>query len=149
MHKKTKLLAGGIIIIATILLMSVLSLQQNTVYFYTPSEAMAQKSSLSHKKIKIGGIIQKGSVDWQAPALSLRFVVTDTEDTHIPIEHTGTPPDMFKEGQGVVVDGRFNTDGSTFMAETLMVKHSEEYQIPSEGKSMNTDLLKKSILEKE
>lgn len=147
MRKKTKLLAGGILIFATILLMSVLTLQQNTVYFYTPSEAMAQKSSIGERKIKIGGIVKNGSVDWQAEALSLKFIVTDTEDSDILVNHTGTPPDMFKEGQGVVVDGRFTSNNTDFRAETLMVKHSEEYQIPNEGKSMNTELLKKSILE--
>ena len=82
---------------------------------------------------------------WKPEDLSLDFVMTDMRDTDIMVHHKGVPPDMFKEGQGVVVEGRIEQDGKRIVSRNLMVKHSEEYKKPDQQHSMNKELLEKSI----
>ncbi len=147
MTKKSnkKWLIGGLIIGAAILTISFTSLQQNLIYFYTPSEAVANAADLSSQTIKVGGMVKPASVKWEAEKLSLNFTVTDTTGNDIEIKHTGTPPDMFKEGQGVVVEGRIDQTGKVMISKNLMVKHSEEYKKPDDHSTMNKALLEQSL----
>ena len=140
-----KWLIGGLVIVAAIITISFASLQENLVYFYTPMEAVAKASELSSQTIKVGGMVKPASVKWVAEQLSLDFIVTDLEGHDIEVKHTGTPPDMFKEGQGVVIEGRIDQTGKNMIAKNLMVKHSEEYKKPTDHSTMNKALLEKSI----
>lgn len=143
--KQRKWFIGGLIIAATVVSMSVLSLKNNTVYFYTPDEAVEKYQELREKTIKIGGMVQVGSVEWTMDTLHLKFTLSDLNGSDIVVEHRGsTPPDMFKEGQGVVVEGTLDSKDH-FTARTLMVKHSEEYKAPDDQHSVDKNLLKKSI----
>ena len=90
-------------------------------------------------------MVKPESVKWVAEQLSLNFVVTDLEGHEIEIKHKGTPPDMFKEGQGVVVEGRIDHAGKEIISKILMVKHSEEYKKPDDHSTMNKALLEKSL----
>ena len=125
--------------------MSLLSLDNYTVYFYTPDEAYAQAATLQQEDIKVGGMVVPGSVEWEAESLSLKFTISDLKGVDLRIHHTGTPPDMFKENQGVIVEGRIAADGSSFNARTLMVKHSEEYKVPGDQHLLDKQLLEKSL----
>lgn len=149
MKKKSvlKWWVGGAVIAAAVLSTSFLKLGDNLLYFYTPSEAMAQASGLSNKTIKLAGMVKGGSVVWQPEALSLAFVLTDLNGHEIVVAHKGTPPDMFKENQGVVVEGRLAADGASMVSRGLLVKHSEEYKAPGPGQSMDKALLEKSLFE--
>jgi cytochrome c-type biogenesis protein CcmE len=140
-----KWLIGGTIIAASIITISFASLQENLVYFYTPTEAVAKASDLASQTIKVGGLVKPESVKWIAEQLSLNFVVTDPNGNDIEVKHTGTPPDMFKEGQGVVVEGRIDQAGKVMISKNLMVKHSEEYKKPDDHSTMNKALLEKSM----
>jgi len=140
-----KWLIGGLVIAAAILTISFTSLQDNLVYFYTPSEAVANAADLSSQTIKVGGLVKPESVRWEPEQLSLNFIVTDPDGNDIEIKHTGTPPDMFKEGQGVVVEGRIDETGKMMISKSLMVKHSEEYKKPDDHSSMNKALLEESL----
>lgn len=140
-----KWLIGGLIIAAAIITISFTSLQENLVYFYTPGEAVAKASELSSQTIKVGGMVKPESVKWVAEQLSLDFVVTDTNGHEIDVKHRGTPPDMFKEGSGVVVEGRIGHDGKEMISKNLMVKHSEEYKKPDDHSTMNKALLEQSM----
>ena len=142
---KKKWLIGVAIITAAIITISFASLQENLVYFYTPIEAVAKAADLSSQTIKVGGMVKPESVKWVPEQLSLNFVVTDTEGNDIEIKHTGTPPDMFKEGQGVVVEGRIDQAGKIMISKNLMVKHSEEYKKPDDHSTMNKALLEQSM----
>lgn len=141
----TKWVIGGLIICAAVLTVSFTSLQGNLVYFYTPSEAVANAADLSSQTIKVGGLVKPQSVKWVAEKLSLNFVVTDPTGNDIEVKHTGTPPDMFKEGAGVVVEGRIDQTGKVMISKSLMVKHSEEYKKPDDYTTMNKELLEKSL----
>ena len=142
---KAKWIVGGSIIIATIVGMSFMQLQDNLVYFFTPEEASAKAAELKDKTIKIGALVQKGSVQWDASSLSLNFMLTDMQGHDITVRHKGPPPDLFKDGQGVVAEGKVSGDGKSFTATKLMVKHSEEYKKPDASHSIDSKLLQQSI----
>jgi len=144
-----KWVIGGTVIIIAIIASTFLNLGKNIIYFYTPSEAVAQANDLSEKTIKVGGMVKDGSVEWKAEQLSLKFVMTDMKGLDIAVQHKGTPPDMFKEGQGVVVEGRITDDGKNLISRNLMVKHSEEYKQPDGTMGMDRELLQKSLFKNE
>lgn len=144
-RKKEKWIVGGVVIAAAMIGMSLLNLGKYAVYFYTPSEAVLKASDLHQQDIKVGGMVKGGSVQWKPETLSLKFVLNDMENTEILVQHHGTPPDMFKENSGVVVEGKIGKDGKSFTAKSLMVKHSEEYKIPGDHRSVDKELLERSI----
>lgn len=146
--RRNKWILGGTAIALTVIGMSMLSLNSYTVYFYTPDEAFAKAAELQEKEIKVGGMVKGQSVVWRPEELALSFVLSDMGKTEIQVAHKGTPPDMFKENSGVVVEGRISPDGSTFIAKSLMVKHSEEYKVPDATHSIDKALLEKSIFKK-
>lgn len=141
-----KWLIGIGIISAAIVAIAMTQLSSNIVYFFTPDEAQAKAADLSGQNIKVGGMVVPGSVDWKAEALDLAFTISDLKGHEIRIKHKGTPPDMFKEGQGVVVEGSISNDGKSMTSRKLMVKHSEEYKKPgSHSGDMSKELLEKSL----
>jgi cytochrome c-type biogenesis protein CcmE len=146
---KMKWLIGGVVMAMAVAVISMLSLGDNVVYFYTPDEAFEKAGELQSKIIKVGGMVKAGTVEWQAEDLALSFIVTDFKDHEITVKHTGTPPDMFKENSGVVVEGRIASDGKSMTSHRLMVKHSEEYVTPDTNHSIDKELLKKSIFKEE
>lgn len=105
-------------------------LKENVVYFLTPSELEAKGPSLYDTPLRLGGQVKPGSLAWDADSRDLRFVIADSL-TEIPVASVGTPPAMFREGVGVVVEGQYRRDG-VFASTNLMVKHSNEYK-PPEG----------------
>lgn len=106
-------------------------LDDNLVYFLTPSELMAKGDSAAGKPVRLGGMVEKGSVKWDAKALDLRFTLIDTKGK-IEVHSQKAPPQMFREGQGVVVEGRLGKNG-VFESTSLMVKHSNEYKAPHDA----------------
>ena len=111
--------------VATALVLN--AFQQNLVFFFTPTQVAANEAPRD-RNFRIGGIVEEGSVVREQDALTVRFKVTDTAKT-IPVVYTGILPDLFKEGKGVVAQGRLNTDG-TFKANEVLAKHDENYMPP-------------------
>lgn len=106
-------------------------LDGNIVYFLTPSELMAKGAEGYDAPVRVGGMVQDGSVEWDKDKLELRFNVTDGQAV-IPVYSRGAPPQMFQAGIGVVLEGRYQRSG-VFHSNTLMVKHSNEYKPPEHG----------------
>jgi cytochrome c-type biogenesis protein CcmE len=106
-------------------------IDSNIVYFLTPSELMAKGTGGYDAPVRIGGMVQDGSVQWDKDRLELRFNVTDGQ-TVIPVFSKGAPPQMFQAGIGVVLEGKYQRSG-VFHSNTLMVKHSNEYKPPADG----------------
>jgi cytochrome c-type biogenesis protein CcmE len=104
---------------------------ENVVFFLTPQELLDRGTNAYDVDVRLGGQVQPGSVKWDAEKLDLRFVVTDGQQA-VPVHSTGAPPQMFRDGMGVIVEGRFRRDG-VFESTNLMVKHSNEYRAPREG----------------
>ncbi|MEY4632079.1 MAG: hypothetical protein RIQ81_2199 [Pseudomonadota bacterium] len=148
-NNKMRWILGGTVIGAAIVALVSIQLGNNAVYFYTPDEAFAQAVDLSGKTIRVGGMVLPGSVNWQAETLDLKFKMSDLKGHEIAVNHRGAAPDMFKEGQGVVVEGVLikNPDQTLNMtARKLMVKHSEEYKKPGDhSQGVDKELLEKSI----
>jgi len=103
----------------------------NIVYFLTPSELMAKGTRGYDAPVRVGGMVQEGSVKWDKERLELRFNVTDGKAI-IPVYSKGAPPQMFQAGIGVVLEGKYQRTG-VFHSSTLMVKHSNEYKPPAHG----------------
>lgn len=104
-------------------------LEQNLVYFVTPTELLAKGSKAVGNPVRLGGVVAEGTI--QQEGNLLRFAIKDDKN-QVPVTSTKTPPQMFQEGIGVVVEGALQADGR-FGAERLMVKHGNEYRPPEEG----------------
>lgn len=140
-----KWLIGIAIIAGAVGVLAWTQLSGNLVYFYTPDEAQASAATLQGKTIRVGGMVTPGTVQWNAEQLDLKFQISDLKGHDIQIAHKGVPPDMFKEGQGVVVEGRISDNGQSMASTKLMVKHSEEYKKPGDHQNVDKALLEKSI----
>ncbi len=127
---KGKYLIGALVILGALGYLIFGGLSQSLTYFITPSEYFQNPGKYAGKRVRLGGLVKPGTVRFDRDTLELRFVLTDGV-AEVPVEHRGTPPALFKERQGVVVEGRFK--GKTFVGDTLLVKHSETYQPPKEG----------------
>ena len=97
------------------------ALRDNIVFFYSPGELTSQLKD--GRQLRLGGLVEEGSV--QIEGLQVRFVLTDGEG-RTEIRFDGALPDLFREGQGIVADGRFQPDGQ-FIAATVLAKHDETY----------------------
>jgi cytochrome c-type biogenesis protein CcmE len=104
---------------------------ENLVYFLSPRELLAKGSAAYDVPVRLGGQVVPGSVHWDADRLDLRFTVTDGTQ-QVRVRSRGAPPQMFRDGIGVVVEGRYRRDGE-FESHSLMVKHSNEYRAPKPG----------------
>ena len=98
----------------------------NMVFFYTPSQFQRNEIPTS-QAFRLGGMVEKGSLQREANTLTIHFNVTDTHHT-LPVKYTGVLPDLFKEGKGVVAEGRWN--GQLFEAREILAKHDENYMPP-------------------
>ena len=99
----------------------------NLVFFFSPSQVMAKEAPVG-RNFRIGGMVENGSLKRQSDGLTVNFVVTDTAKT-IPVVYTGILPDLFKEGKGVVAEGKLNDNG-IFHADSILAKHDENYMPP-------------------
>ena len=106
-------------------------IDRNVVFFWTPQELLAKGDAAFEVPVRLGGQVAPGSVQWDAQRLDLRFVVMEG-DSRVPVHSKGAPPPMFRDGQGVVLEGKYRRDG-VFESTNLMVKHSNEYRAPKEG----------------
>ncbi len=140
MKTRTKFVIGGAVILAVIVALSVQELQKMTVFFYTPAEVLASPAEFEEKTIRIGALVEQGSVDWNAQAIQLSFNITEDGENSINVIYAGVKPDLFREGQGVVVEGKMN--GSRFEARQLLVKHSEEYTVETDNKKSKEEYYK-------
>jgi cytochrome c-type biogenesis protein CcmE len=121
-----KLVVGGAVIVAALGYLVYAGVSQSVVYFVTPSELQA--APVSGKAYRLGGMVKPGTLSWDPKTLDLRFTLSDGQGS-VPVRHKGTPPDLFAEGRGAVVEGTWSGDGY-FKAGLIMAKHSEEYKAP-------------------
>lgn len=119
------LLALAAIIGATLLAMS--ALRDQASYFYTPGDVVRDHVEPG-RAVRLGGMVAAGSIRRAADGVTIRFVVTDGQQS-VPVRYRGIVPDLFKENSGVVAEGAFARDG-TFVADTILAKHDERYMPP-------------------
>ncbi len=107
--------------------------QSNLVFFFSPTQVAANEAPRG-KSFRIGGLVEKGSVKRQSDGITVNFVVTDTAKI-IPVVYTGILPDLFKEGKGVVAQGKLSADG-VFRADEVLAKHDENYMPPEAANAL-------------
>jgi len=132
------LLAVAAIVAAALLAMS--ALKDQAAYFYTPSDA-ARDHVPAGQAVRLGGMVTKGSLRRMQDGVTIDFVVTDGA-ANVPVRFSGIVPALFREGSGVVADGKFDTAG-TFVADQILAKHDERYMPPQVAGAMHkTESLK-------
>ena len=112
------------------------SLEENVVYFYSPTEIYNKTSISSNTKIRVGGLVKERSIN--KIETSMNFIITDLKN-ELVVSYNGTVPNLFSEGKGVVAEGRLQ-DKNFFIADRILAKHDEKY-MPPELK----DLMKKNV----
>ena len=124
-HRRAALIVAGVAVlgIATALILS--AFRQNLVFFYTPSDVVANKAP-ADRLFRVGGLVESGSV--KRDGVRVTFRVTDTAQT-ITVAYDGILPDLFREGKGVVAQGRIES-GGVFHASEVLAKHDENYMPP-------------------
>jgi cytochrome c-type biogenesis protein CcmE len=100
--------------------------RENILFFYSPTDIVEQRAPQG-RALRVGGLVEKGSVERGADA-TVHFRVTDLKDS-IPVTYTGMLPDLFREGQGVVAEGKLGPDGG-LQATSVLAKHDERYMPP-------------------
>ena len=141
MSLKPKFVVGIVLVALALAYMIYAGVTQSAVYFVTPAELAA--SPTPGKVYRLGGMVEKGSVKWTPATLDLAFSISDGQ-ARVPVRHHGTPPDLFGEGRGAVVEGRWTSAGY-FQATQILAKHSEEYQAPHDGTKPGYQELMKSL----
>ncbi|MCG6872234.1 MAG: cytochrome c maturation protein CcmE [Gammaproteobacteria bacterium] len=101
--------------------------QKNLLFFFTPSQVAAGEAP-QDRPFRIGGLVEKGSLQRDGDSLTLRFIVTD-KAKDVTVQYTGILPDLFREGQGIVARGTLTSD-RVFVAEEVLAKHDENYMPP-------------------
>lgn len=132
-HKRLAFVAVGLagIGIATALILN--AFQGNLVFFFSPSQVAANEAPID-RKFRLGGLVEEGSVVRESDGLTVRFLVTDTVQS-VPVVYTGILPDLFREGQGVVTQGRLDDNG-LFRAEEVLARHDETYMAPEVAEAL-------------
>jgi len=111
------------------------NLGKNLVYYWSPSEMLARGTQAYNATIRLGGVVKNGSIQWDAGHTRVQFRVSDNKEptaTSVAVVSDQVPPQMFREGIGVVVEGSYDKS-ETFTAQRLMVNHSNEYRAPKPG----------------
>lgn len=124
-HKRAALIIGGLAAIGVAATLVLNALDSNIALYVTPSEVAAGKTPQG-KAFRIGGMVKEGSI--RRDNLTVNFVITDTAKD-IPVAYTGILPDLFKEGKGVVAEGKLGKDG-VFSSTQVLAKHDENYMPP-------------------
>ena len=112
-------------------LLAMSGLKDQAAYYYAPGDVAGGRAPVG-RAARLGGMVRPGSLARGADGVSIRFTVADTVAA-VPVRFTGIAPDLFREGSGVVAEGRFLPDGS-FAADNLLAKHDERYMPPPAGK---------------
>ena len=132
-HKKLLLIVIGLAILGLIATLVLNALNSNIALYISPTDVAAGKAPQG-KAFRIGGLVKPESIARQADGVTVSFIVTDTAQD-IPVHYKGILPDLFKEGKGVVAQGKMNGDG-VFVASEVLAKHDENYMPPEAAKAL-------------
>jgi cytochrome c-type biogenesis protein CcmE len=131
-QRRATMIGGGIAILTAASLLVLFALRDTIVFFHTPSDVVEKKVATG-QRFRLGGLVAEGSVKRGAGA-AVEFAVTDTLKL-ITVSYTGVLPDLFREGQGVVAEGRLEVSGR-FIADSVLAKHDETYMPPEVAKAL-------------
>ena len=127
-QKRLAMIAGGLVALGVAAAFVLAAFRENLVFFFTPSQ-VAAKEVPQGRSFRVGGMVTPGSVKRQADGITVQFIVTDTAK-NVPVVYRGLLPDLFREGKGVVTQGKLGADG-IFYASEVLAKHDENYMPPA------------------
>jgi len=133
-HQRLALAVAAVAAIGLAALLALSGLRDQAAFFYAPSDVTPEVLA-ADRAVRLGGMVAADSVDRAADGVTVRFRVTDGRAV-TPVSFAGIVPDLFREGSGVVAEGRFRPDGS-FVADNLLAKHDEKYMPPAMAGKMH------------
>jgi len=128
-NQRLALVAAAVVALFCAIPLAMWGLRNQASYFYTPADIAAGKAEQG-KAMRLGGMVERGSVQRQPDGVTIRFTVTDGK-ARTPVVYRGIIPDLFREGSGAVAEGRL--DRGVFVADTILAKHDERYMPPELG----------------
>lgn len=131
-HKRLGFIAVGVVGIGVALTLLVNVFNQNLMFFYSPTEVSENKVPLN-KEFRLGGLVEESSLKREDDGLTVHFKVTDNAQT-IAVTYTGILPDLFREGQGVIAQGKLSN--GVFLANEVLAKHDESYMPPEVAEAL-------------
>ena len=134
------LVAGVVMLLAG--LAAAWGLRAQASYFYLPAQLLADPPE-ADRSIRLGGMVETGSLRTAADGVTVNFVVFDGEGARVPVRYSGILPDLFVEGSGVVADGKLR--GGVFVADSLLAKHDENY-VPRELEDMTEEQARAAVM---
>ena len=130
-QKRFAYILAGVAAVGIAVALILNALRSNVAFYFTPTQVFNKEVPLN-KAFRIGGLVESGSLKREGDGLTVHFVVTDTAKS-MPVTYKGILPDLFREGKGVVAQGKLETDG-VFRADEVLAKHDENY-MPPEAKN--------------
>ena len=128
-NQRLILVACAVVAVLAAVMLAMWGLRSQASYFYTPADIVAGKAAQG-QGIRLGGMVEKGSLRHEPDGVTIGFIVSDGKG-RTPVVFRGIPPELFREGSGVVAEGRLQ--GGTFIADTILAKHDERYMPPQLG----------------
>lgn len=128
-NQRLVLVVAALVAVLAAVLLAMWGLKDRASYFYTPAEISAGKA-VEGQGIRIGGMVERGSIQRQPDGVTIRFILTDGH-ARTPVVYRGIVPDLFREGSGAVAEGRLQN--GTFVADAILAKHDERYMPPELG----------------
>ncbi|NDP43091.1 MAG: cytochrome c maturation protein CcmE [Aromatoleum sp.] len=132
-HRRFLWIGAGVLVLAGAVSLVLNAFQSNLVFFFSPTDIVENRAPQG-RAFRIGGLVEERSVKRESDGLTVRFNVTDTAKT-VPVVYTGILPDLFKEGKGVVAQGKLGPDGA-FHATEVLAKHDENYMPPAAAEAL-------------
>ncbi|MBX9897650.1 MAG: cytochrome c maturation protein CcmE [Qipengyuania sp.] len=133
-HQRLTLIAIALVALIAAGLLAAWALRNQASYFYLPEQMRADPPAVG-QAVRLGGMVERGSLKTLADGVTIAFMVTGKGDARVPVRFAGIVPDLFEEGSGVVAEGSLQRDGS-FRADNLLAKHDENY-VPRELEGMS------------
>ena len=128
-NQRLILVVAAIVAVAAAVLLAMWGLRDKASYFFTPAEVASGKAP-EGRAMRLGGMVERGSISRQPDGVTIRFTMTDGE-ARTPVTYRGIVPDLFREGSGAVAEGRL--ERGVFVADTILAKHDERYMPPELG----------------
>ncbi|GAB6068482.1 cytochrome c maturation protein CcmE [Methylothermus subterraneus] len=136
-RRRRMMLVGAIVVgVSAAAFLALTAFQKNLLYFYTPSQIQAGEIPDGYT-FRVGGLVEKGSVQRDPNSLAVRFVLTDGA-AKVTVFYEGILPDLFREGQGIIAIGQLAPDG-IFRAEQVLAKHDENYMPPEVAEALKAN----------
>ena len=141
-HRRFAWIGAGVAVLGVAVALVLNAFQSNLVFFFTPTQVVSNEAPQG-RTFRVGGLVEEKSLQRASDGITVRFNVTDTAKT-IPVVYTGILPDLFKEGKGVVAQGRIGPDG-VFRATEVLAKHDENYMPPEAADAVSKAHAKSAV----